>query len=424
MNHFEAKQVSVTLGGRQIIKWIDLSFAAGSFVGLIGPNGAGKSTLMRALAGLAPFSGEINISGHAMASMTSNARAHQIAYLAQSRDIAWPVSVEAVVALGRLPHRPAFAGIGVNDRNIIERAIAEMEFQGLRHRSAMELSGGELARVLMARALAQDTGIIIADEPAAGLDPAHQLSLMQLFQRLARSGRTVIVSLHELSLAARWCDRLVLIDHGRVSADGAPKDVLTLESLRGVYGIEAFIGQDPGGLLLIPTDLAACDMHDAAQHGEAVVFSFMRSPNQGSIGGRSLVALLLVRTLPTRFGGPDLRQFRYIGSDLQIRDVKKSIRHAVGVQADVLRPLTEPDRIALQFAYAVHNDRLAWIRRSSPYAVARWSAPIRMTDLLSPAVFPMKSASRESSARRSRHAACVSARAAWRTGTRPDHHAR
>lgn len=256
MNRLEARRLSVSLGGREILKGIDLAVPASCFVGLIGPNGAGKSTLMRALAGLAPFSGEITVRGRELTSLTSRKRAQEIAYLAQSRDVAWPVPVEDVVALGRLPHRPAFSAIGANDRKAVDLAIAEMELEGFRRRLATELSGGELARVLMARVLAQETGIIIADEPAAGLDPAHQLSLMQLFRRLASSGRTVIVSLHELSLAARWCDRLVLIDHGRILSDAQPEEVLTPERLRSIYGIDAFIGRDPGGLLLVPTKLA------------------------------------------------------------------------------------------------------------------------------------------------------------------------
>jgi iron complex transport system ATP-binding protein len=139
---------------------------------------------------------------------------------------------------------------------VIDRVVTELDLAGLRARRATELSGGETARVMTARVLAQDTDIIIADEPTAGLDPAHQLNLMKIFSDLSDKGRTVIVSLHELGLAARWCRRLVLLDQGRIRADAAPEEVLTAENLKSVYHIDAFVGRDAGGLLLVPTGVS------------------------------------------------------------------------------------------------------------------------------------------------------------------------
>jgi len=256
MSRLEARNLSVSLGDREILHRIDLTIPPGSFVGLIGPNGAGKSTLMRALAGLIAFSGEIRVGDRSLGSLGGMERAREIAYMAQSRDIAWPISVEDVVALGRLPHRPPFTGPSQRDRDVIERVVTELELAGLRARRATELSGGETARVMTARVLAQDTDIIIADEPTAGLDPAHQLNLMKIFSGLSDRGRTVIVSLHELGLAARWCRRLLLLDQGQIRADGAPEEVLTAENLKSVYHIDAFVGRDAGGLLLVPTGVS------------------------------------------------------------------------------------------------------------------------------------------------------------------------
>lgn len=257
MSGIEARGLCVSLDGRPILHHIDLAVPLGSFVGLIGPNGAGKSTLMRAVAGLLPVSGDVLIGERPLQTLRDKERARRLAYMAQSRDIAWPMTVEEIIALGRLPHRPPFTGLSRVDTDVIERVIAEMDLSGLRGRLVTQLSGGEVARVMTARALAQDTSIVIADEPTAGLDPAHQLNLMQVFRQLSRGGRTVIVSLHELGLAARWCERLVLIDRGRIVADGPPERVLTPENLRAVYRIDAYLGRDDGGLLVVPTGISA-----------------------------------------------------------------------------------------------------------------------------------------------------------------------
>ncbi|MBV0892443.1 ABC transporter ATP-binding protein [Paracoccus sp. Z118] len=237
--------LTVRLRGRPVVDEVTLDVAPGSFVGLIGPNGAGKTTLLRAALGLIPAEGRSDL-----AALSPEARARRAAYLPQSRDVAWPVTVDRLVRLGRRSH---------TDRRADERAVAEaldrMDLRPLAARRATELSGGELARALIARVLAQETPLILADEPIAGLDPAHQFAVMALFGNLARQGRTVIASLHDLGLAARHCDRLVLLDRGRIRADGAPEEVLTPAHLRGSFGVGGGFLPAPDGPVLVTRPL-------------------------------------------------------------------------------------------------------------------------------------------------------------------------
>ncbi|RNF36281.1 ABC transporter ATP-binding protein [Paracoccus methylarcula] len=226
----ELRNLSVTRRGRPVLDKLDLSVAKGELVGLIGPNGAGKSTLMEAALGLIPFEGMSSL-----AAMTPNDRARQAAYLPQSREIAWPVSVEDLIALGRIPWPGG--GRGTGDRQAIEAAIARMGLEPFRHRTALRLSGGEQARALIARALAQETPLLIADEPVAGLDPAQQLACLRLFRELAGEGHGLLVSIHDLGLAARFCSRLVLLAEGRVLADGNPDEVLRDKAIHRAFGI-------------------------------------------------------------------------------------------------------------------------------------------------------------------------------------------
>jgi len=250
-----ARNVSVSLSGRQVLKNIDLGLEAGEVTGLLGPNGAGKSTLMRALAGQLAYQGHVEIDGQAIAGMSDMDRAKITTWLPQQRVLSWPISVQAVVELGRLPWHGWRRAMSQLDRDKCATAMDLLDVTGLAGRPATELSGGEQARVLMARAVAQDTPVLVADEPASGLDPAHQISMMAALRRLAGQGRTVFVSLHDLSLAARWCDRLVLMKDGMIAADGPPGKVITDTTLRDVYGISAQIGQDECGLWLAPLGL-------------------------------------------------------------------------------------------------------------------------------------------------------------------------
>ncbi|OQM76950.1 ABC transporter ATP-binding protein [Manganibacter manganicus] len=257
MSLLSVNDLKVSLGGKPVLKGLSLDISAGEFVGLIGPNGAGKSTLLRSVLGFVAHQGGVSIGGRDASAMMARERAQQIAYLPQERDIAWPVSVEMLVMLGRFPHLGAFAAPGEADRAIADAAMRRMEVDGFRDRPATALSGGERARVLIARALAQDAPLLLADEPAAGLDPSHQITLMRTFAALAAEGHGVVASMHDLGIAARWCSRLILLDQGIVVADGAPRAVLTPERLRAVYRIEAFVGEAGGGPVLLPLDITA-----------------------------------------------------------------------------------------------------------------------------------------------------------------------
>ena len=237
--------LSVTRRNRPVLHGVSLTLDAGEFVGLIGPNGAGKSSLMEAALGLIPFTGRSSL-----AQMPPDRRARHAAYLPQAREIAWPVSVEDLVALGRIPW-PGGGRSGI-DRLAIDAAIARMELEAFRKRTALRLSGGEQNRALIARALAQDTPLLIADEPIAGLDPAQQLACLRLFRDLAAEGRTVLASIHDLGLAARFCTRLVLLSGGRVLADGPADSVLDNHLLQRAFGITVRRVDTPDGPALLP----------------------------------------------------------------------------------------------------------------------------------------------------------------------------
>ena len=246
----EVRDLTIRYGARVALAGVSLSLAPGELVGLIGPNGAGKTTLARALAGLVePAEGQIRYDGAPRPARATLAR--RIAYLAQSGGADWPLEVEAIVALGRLPHRAALGPPNAADTQAIERAIDAAELQELRRRRIPELSGGERARALMARALAVEADWLIADEPIAALDPLHQLRAMAILKAEVAKGRGVVAVLHDLTLAARFCDRLVALKGGRVLFD-APAAELTVEAVADVYDVEAFVGEKDGERFVLP----------------------------------------------------------------------------------------------------------------------------------------------------------------------------
>ena len=234
----------VRRGPCDILRGIDLEVGAGEVVGIIGPNGAGKTTLMRGALGLLASTGRSSL-----ADLDPRARGRAVSWLPQAREIAWPMSVERLVMLGRTPHLGAGQRASAEDTAAVERALQRMDLGGFRNRTATQLSGGEQARALIARALAQETPLLMADEPIAGLDPAHQIATMQTFASLADEGHSVIVSLHDLGLAARHCTRMVVIGGGGIVADGTPRAVLTPELLRETFGISAYVQDTPEGIV-------------------------------------------------------------------------------------------------------------------------------------------------------------------------------
>ncbi|UZW54170.1 ABC transporter ATP-binding protein [Sphingobium sp. JS3065] len=249
-----AQGLSVRLGRHPAVNGIDLHLEPGQLVGVIGPNGAGKSTLIRAMLSLVKReSGSVLIDGAASARLTRREIARRIAYLPQGQTLHWPLAVERLVALGRMPHLGPLSRLSAEDEALIDAALARADVLHLKGRVATELSGGERARVLLARALAVGAPALIADEPLAALDPGHQIDVMDLLKGEAKAGSLVVTVLHDLSMAARYCDRLVLMDRGSLVADGAPLDVLTEERLARVYGISARIDASGDWPLILPT---------------------------------------------------------------------------------------------------------------------------------------------------------------------------
>lgn len=244
----DARGAAIRLGRRSILSGIDLALEPGRFVGLVGPNGAGKTTLLRALAGLLPLAaGEIRLDGQLLAALSREARARRVAALFQGGGVGWPMSVQEIVALGRQPHRRAFAGPSEADRSAVTRAMERTDIAHLADRAEPSLSTGERMRTLLARALAVEADWLMADEPITALDPAHQLDAMALLLGIARDGAGVVTVLHDLTLAARFCDRIVVLAEGRIVADATPDRALTDRLLADVFGVSVRRGQAPDG---------------------------------------------------------------------------------------------------------------------------------------------------------------------------------
>ncbi len=245
--------MAVALGQRTIVDGFSARLESGSLIGIIGPNGAGKSTLVRAMLGLTPLaSGSASIDDEPVAAMDRRTLARKLAYLPQGQTLHWPLTVERLVALGRLPHLAPLSHMRGADMAIVEEAMRRADVLHLKGRNAQELSGGERARVLLARALAVGAEGLVADEPLASLDPGHQIDVMELLSGEARRGGLVVAVLHDLTMAARYCDRLLLLDCGQLAADGPPAAVLTPENLARVYGIDAHIATGPAGPMIVP----------------------------------------------------------------------------------------------------------------------------------------------------------------------------
>ncbi len=245
MSLMKLENLAVLRGGKVTLHPAGLCVEPGEFIGLIGPNGAGKSTLLRAALGLIAAEGSSSLT-----TLSPQIRARVAAWLPQAREIAWPLQVAHLVALAQSGNASAPQ---------VRAAMARMDVATLANRPATALSGGEQARVLIARALAQDTPLLLADEPIAGLDPAHQIACMQVFASLAAEGRGVIASLHDLGLAARHCTRILVMHQGRIVADGPPRAVLTPDLLQEVFAIRCHLAEAEGGLVVQPLGALARD---------------------------------------------------------------------------------------------------------------------------------------------------------------------
>ena len=253
MTLLQATGIRIRLGDNDVLAGVDLGLTPGELVGLIGPNGAGKTTLLRVLARLLdPDTGSLVYDGASVAGIDRRAFAREIAYLAQNAPLHWPITVRRLVALGRIPRLGPWTRPTDADAAAIDTALAQADIADLAERIVTTLSGGERLRTLLARALATEPRILLADEPIAALDPYHQLHVMQLLRELAGRGGAVIAVLHDLTLAARFCDRLVLLDGGAVVADGRPDAVLNPANIETVYRIDAHFGRVGDQAYVVP----------------------------------------------------------------------------------------------------------------------------------------------------------------------------
>ena len=245
----EIDAVHVVLAAREVVKGVSLSVARGEIVALLGPNGAGKSSLMRAGLGLiATKSGRVRIFGADARSMLPDLRARRAAYLPQRPESVWPVRVDALAALGRFAHGAAPGHLHPHDSALIDAALAACSLTELRARRMDELSGGERVRAHLARALAQNAPLLALDEPTAGLDPAQSLSVAEILQKHAQADGGVLLTTHDVALAARVAGRIVLMREGAAIASGPPRETLTPENLAAAYGRRGRLLEADGAL--------------------------------------------------------------------------------------------------------------------------------------------------------------------------------
>ena len=257
--------LSVRLGGRRVLRDIGFTVAAGSFVGILGPNGCGKTTLLRCIAGLQrPCAGQVRIEGEPVSGIAPASLARRLAVQAQDSVAALGFTVRDVVGMGRLVHRRILSGDANRDRAVIDRALTLLELEALADRPIERLSGGERQRAAIARALAQEPRILLLDEPTNHLDIRHRFAVLELARAL---GITVLATLHEIDLAGRYCDRILLMSGGRIIADAPPEQALTAGNLAAVYGVRALVDRHPDtGTLRIdfhpmPQDHRPCPSH-------------------------------------------------------------------------------------------------------------------------------------------------------------------
>jgi iron complex transport system ATP-binding protein len=249
----ELENVSVRLGDTEALRGISFSVAEGEWVAVIGPNGAGKTTALRALCGLVAYAGAIHIAGRDTRTLSRRALARLTALVPQIPETPPGLTVAEYVLLGRTPHLGYFAMESAGDRSAAERALDRLELRPFASRSLTALSGGELQRVVLARALAQEAPILLLDEPTTALDLGRQQQALELVHTMREgSALTIVSTMHDLTLAGQYADRLVLLDRGEIVADGTPADVLSTANVSAYYGAHVRVVRDEDGVFVLP----------------------------------------------------------------------------------------------------------------------------------------------------------------------------
>jgi iron complex transport system ATP-binding protein len=236
-SHLRAEGLGCVAGRTLVLQHVELTVRPGEVVGVVGPNGSGKSTLLRTLAGVrAPSAGRVWIDGEPLERLGPRRRARRVAFVGQDEQPPTELRVGELVALGRIPHRPPWAGGDETERIEVERALREVDLADAVDRQVDQLSGGERRRAVLARGLAQRAGLLVLDEPTNHLDVRHQLALLDLIRRL---GRTVVITMHELNLASQYCDRLMVLHNGRARPAKSSSEALTPDVVAEVFGVDA-----------------------------------------------------------------------------------------------------------------------------------------------------------------------------------------
>ncbi len=259
----EAKALSFSVNAKQLLDSVDLRAESGQFVGLIGPNGAGKTTLLRSISNVLSYDqGSVRLLGEELDKLPARHVAEILALVPQIAPYTQGFTAFELVLMGRYPHMGRFQVEGKEDDGIAERAMRLTETESFATRTLETLSGGERQRVFLARAIAQQPRVLLLDEPTSNLDVLHQLKILTLVRELVDDGLTAVAAIHDLNLAARFCDRLVLLADGEVQTEGVPEDVLTAETIEAVFGVEAAVYREPATGALAISLIAAAESAD------------------------------------------------------------------------------------------------------------------------------------------------------------------